>query len=159
MNWKRMLAGITGSVDPQLLLRNEYLVTENRILRHQFQGRLRLTDSERIGLAQIGKQLGGKVLGEVAQIVRPETILGWHRRLVAQKFDGSKERGAVNPAPIAEEIEKLVLKLAGENRAWGYRRLALLQHGQSAKARKSSAQRRLRDGRTGRDRQSLAADY
>ena len=119
-----MLAYITGSVDQELLLRNEYLVTENRILRRQLQGRVRLTDSERISLAKVGKQLGRKVLSEVAQIVRPETILARHRRLVAKKFDGSKERAAANPAPKAETIEEWVLKLAGENRAWGYRRLA-----------------------------------
>ena len=119
-----MLAYITGSVDQELLLRNEYLVTENRILRRQLQGRLRLTDRERISLAQIGKQLGRKVLSEVAQIVRPETVLGWHRRLVAKKFDGSKRRGAADATPKAEPIEDLVLKLAAENRHWGYRRLA-----------------------------------
>ncbi len=65
-----MLAYITGSVDQELLLRNAYLVTENRILRRQIQGRLRLTDSERIDLAKVGKQLGRRILGEVAQIVR-----------------------------------------------------------------------------------------
>ena len=124
MNWKRMLAYITGSVDQELLLRNEYLVTENRILRRHVQGRLRLADSERISLAKVGKQLGRKVLREVAQIVRPETILGWHRRLVGKKFDGSKQRGAAVTGPRAEAIEELVLKLAGENRDWGYRRLA-----------------------------------
>jgi hypothetical protein len=70
-----MLAYITGSVDEELLLRNEYLVTENRILRRQLQGRLRLSDSERISLAKIGQQLGRKVLSEVAQMVRPDTIL------------------------------------------------------------------------------------
>jgi putative transposase len=79
MTWKRMLAYITGSVDEELLLRNEYLVAENRILRRQVSGRLQLSDSDRIDLAKVGKQLGRKVLSEVAQIVRPETILGWHR--------------------------------------------------------------------------------
>lgn len=72
MDWKRLLAYITSSVDQELLLRNEYLVTENRILRDQLQSRLRLTDSERINLAEIGKRLGRKALDEVAQIVRPE---------------------------------------------------------------------------------------
>jgi putative transposase len=124
MNWKRMLAYITGSVDEELRLRNEYLATENRILRRQLQGRLQLSDPERISLAMIGKQLGRKVLEEVAQIVRPETILGWHRRLVAKKFDGSGQRGAPKLAPKAEAIKELVLKLAVENRSWGYRRLA-----------------------------------
>jgi hypothetical protein len=81
MNWKRLLACITGSVDQELLLRNEFLVTENRILKNQIKGRLQLTDLERISLAEIGKRLGRMALAEVAQIVRPETILGWHRNL------------------------------------------------------------------------------
>ena len=61
MDWKTMLAYITGSVDEDLLLRNEYLTAENRILRAQLQGRLQLTDAERRTLAQIGKRLGRKV--------------------------------------------------------------------------------------------------
>ena len=87
-----MLATLSGSVDQQLLLRNEYLVTENRILKNQIKRRLQLTDPERISLAEIGQRLGRKALEEVARIVRPETILGWHRRLIAKKFDGSKKR-------------------------------------------------------------------
>jgi putative transposase len=59
------LAFITGSVDEQLILQNEYLTTENLILRHQLQRRLQLTDSERISLAKIGKRLGRKALQEV----------------------------------------------------------------------------------------------
>src|SRR6266404_1732456 len=90
MNWKRMLAYVTGSVDEELLARNDYLVTENRILRNQVKKRIRLTDPERISLAKVAKRLGRKALGEIAQIVRPETILTWHRRLIAKKFDGSK---------------------------------------------------------------------
>ena len=78
-----MLAYVTGSVDEELLHRNEYLVTENRILRDQIKGRMRLTDAQRISLARAAKGLGRRALNEVAQIVRPETILAWHRRLVA----------------------------------------------------------------------------
>ncbi len=75
MNWKRILAYISGSVDQELLLRNEYLATENRILRNQIQGRLQLNDSDRITLAEIGKRLFRKALEEVAQMVRPETFM------------------------------------------------------------------------------------
>lgn len=89
MNWKQLLAYITGSVDEELLLRNEYPVTENRILRQQLTDRVQLTDAERRSLAEIGKKLGKKALEEVASLVKPETILAWHRTLVAQKFDGS----------------------------------------------------------------------
>jgi hypothetical protein len=95
MNWKQMLAYISGSVDEELLLRNEYLATENRILKRQIKGRLRLTDPERISLAEIGKRLGRKALEEVAQIARPATVLGWHRKLIAKKFDGSMRRTSV----------------------------------------------------------------
>ena len=86
-----MLSYISGSVDEQLLLRNEYLVAENRVLRNQIQGRLRLTDGERRSLAEVGKRLGKQALDEVASIVNPDTVLGWHRRLVAKKFDKLQE--------------------------------------------------------------------
>jgi hypothetical protein len=86
IDWKALLAYITGSVDQELLLRNEYLVTENRILRNQITGRVRLSDGERKTLADIGKKLGRQALEEVANIVRPDTILAWHRKLIAQKL-------------------------------------------------------------------------
>lgn len=124
MDWKRLLAYITEAVDEELLLRNEYLVAENRILRDQIDGRLRLTDGARRTLAEIGKKLGKKALEEVASIVRPETILGWHRRLVAKKFDGSKNRQYPGRARIDADIEELVVRLAKENKSWGYDRIA-----------------------------------
>ncbi|MHC4225644.1 MAG: hypothetical protein ACYSUN_16760, partial [Planctomycetota bacterium] len=89
MPWRKMLAYLTGTVDQELLLRNEYLAAENRILRSKIKGRLLLTDPERISLARIGKRLGRQALQGLSAIVRPDTILAWHRRLVARKFDGS----------------------------------------------------------------------
>jgi hypothetical protein len=74
MEWARILAYITGTVDQQLLLRNEYLVAENRILKAQLQGRLPLSDAERARLGEIGHRLGRKVLSEVATAALPETI-------------------------------------------------------------------------------------
>lgn len=124
MNCKRLLAYVTGSVDEELLARNEYLVTENRILRGQIKGRIRLTDPERISLASAAKRLGRKALAEVAQIVRPETILRWHRRLIAKKFDGSKNRPPRQGDSTSDKIEELVLQTATENCTWGYRRIA-----------------------------------
>ena len=123
MNWKRLLAYITGSVDQELLLRNEFLVAENRILKNQIKGRLRLTDLERIRLAEIGKRLGRMALEEVAQMVRPETILGWHRKLIARRFDGSKKRTSVGRPATGQTIEDLVLQVTQENRSRGYRRI------------------------------------
>ena len=129
MEWKKLLAYITGSVDQELLLRNEYLVTENRLLRQQIPGRVRLTDAERTALAEIGKKLSRQALTEVASIVTPDTILAWHRKFVAQKFDGSQQRKAPGRPPIASELEALVVRMAQENRSWGYDRIAgALQH-------------------------------
>jgi putative transposase len=107
-----VLAYITESVDQALLLRNEYLVTENRILRHHITGRVRLSDGERKTLADIGKQLGKKALAEVAHIVKPDTILAWHRQLVAQKCDGSQQRKTLGRPKIAAELEALVVRMA-----------------------------------------------
>jgi hypothetical protein len=76
-----LLAYITGSVDQELLLRNEYLVMENRLLRKQINGRVRLSDGERKTLAELGKQLGKQALEEIATMVKPDTILAWYRNL------------------------------------------------------------------------------
>jgi hypothetical protein len=123
MRRARILAYITGTVDQELLLRNEYLAAENRILKAQLQGRLRLTDAERVTLGEIGHRLGRKALGEVATAALPDTILGWYRRLVARKFDGSPARRAPGRPPIGKEIEELIVGMAKENRSWGYDRI------------------------------------
>ena len=86
--WAQLLAYVTGLVNQQLLLQNEYLAAENRILRAHLPTRLRLSDPQRSTLAEIGKRLGRKALEQVACVAKPDTILAWFRRLVAQKFDG-----------------------------------------------------------------------
>jgi putative transposase len=123
MDWKTLLAyitGITGSVDQNLLLRNEYLVAENRILRNQLKGRVRLSDGERKVLAEIGQKLGKQVLKEMAKIVNPDTILTWHRKLVAQKFDGSQQRRSPGRPKIDQALETLIVRMAQDNCSWGY---------------------------------------
>ena len=80
IEWARLLAYVTGLVNHQLLLENEYLAAENRILRAQLPKRLRLTDPQRHTLAYIGKRLGCKALEQVACAVKPDTILGWYSR-------------------------------------------------------------------------------
>jgi hypothetical protein len=123
VNYKQLLAYSTGSVDQPLLLRHGYLVAENRILRQQIRGRLRLRDGERKALAEIGKKLGKKALEEVANLVKPETILAWHRTLVAQKFDGSQRRKAPRPPMIDQELEPLVVRMARGTRSSSYDRI------------------------------------
>jgi putative transposase len=123
MDWKHLLAYITGTVDQELLWRNEYLVTENRILRRQINGRIHLSDGERETLAGIGQKLGKQALAEVATIVKPDTILAWHRMRIAQKFDGSQQCKALGRPKIDQELEALVVRMAHENRSWGYDRI------------------------------------
>ncbi len=124
MDWARILAYITGTVDQELLLRNEYLVAENRILKAQIKIRLRLTDAERVTLAEIAHRLGRKALEDVANAAKPDTIMGWYRRLVARKFDGSGSRRYPGRPRIDSEIEQLVVRMAKENSDWGYDRIA-----------------------------------
>ena len=92
-DWARLLAFVTGLLNQDLLLRNEYLIAENRILRGHLSMRQRLADPERVTLAEIAKRLGRKALKDVVQAAKPDTILAWCRRLIAQKFDGSRHRG------------------------------------------------------------------
>ena len=98
-HWARLLAFVTGLVNQELLLKNEYLAAENRILRAHLPTRLRLSDPERCTLAEIGKRLGRNKLKEVACTAKPDTILAWYRRLIARKFDGSRQRRESGPPP------------------------------------------------------------
>ena len=123
MDWPRLLAYITGTVDQELLLRNEYLVAENRILKAQIQCRLLLSDAERATVAEISRRLGRKALAEVAAVAKPDTILGWYRKLIANKLDGSKARRTHGRPKIEQQAEELVLCMAKENPSWGYDRI------------------------------------
>ena len=92
MIWARVLAYVTGTVNQELLLRNEYLTAENRILRAKIKGRLLLCDAEKATLAEIAHRLGRKALDDLAAAARPETLLSWYRKLIANKSYGQKSR-------------------------------------------------------------------
>ena len=101
----------------------DYLREENRVLREQLgQRRLRFNDDQRRRLAVKAKGLTRRLLDEMSPIVTWETLLAWQRKLIAQKYDGSGHRGPGRPR-TAGEIEALVLRMAEENRDWGYRRI------------------------------------
>ena len=117
-----LLIALSGWMNQQQLQLIDYLREENRVLREQLgKKRLRFNDDQRRRLAARAKGLRSKLLREVATIVTPETLLAWHRRLIAQKYDGSGKRGCGRPIKSAE-IEDLVVRIAKENRSWGYRR-------------------------------------
>jgi transposase InsO family protein len=118
-----MLAYITGTVDQELLLTNEYLAAENRILRAQIKGRLLLCDAEKATLAEIAHRLKRKALEELAAVAKPDTLLAWYRKLIANKFAGSKFRKSSGRPRVDEETERLVVRMAKENPGWGYDRI------------------------------------
>jgi hypothetical protein len=118
-----LLIAVSGWMNQHQLLIIEYLREENRVLREQFGDRHpRLNDDQRRRLAARAKGLGRDLLAEVASIITPETLLAWHRKLIAQKYDASAQRGSGRPR-TAGEIEALVVQLAEENQDWGYRRI------------------------------------
>ncbi len=99
----------------------EFLREENRVLKAQLHGRrLRLNDDERRRLA-VGHRLGRRILAEVATIVTPDTILSWHRELIARKWTYVRSR-AGRPG-VQEEIRRLAVRMANENPSWGYTRI------------------------------------
>jgi putative transposase len=84
---------------------------------------VRLTASERRELAVIGQQLGKKALAEIATVAKPDTILAWHRRFADQPCDRAQSQTSVGRPRIKKELEDLVIRMARENRSWGYDRI------------------------------------
>jgi hypothetical protein len=124
MEWNQLLASITGSVDEELRLLNAYLAAENRILRNQIKTRrVLLTNAERQMLAEMGHTLGRQTLAEIATVAKPDTILAWHRTCAGRQYDRSQPSRSVGRPRLAKEIEALVVRMARENRSWGYDRM------------------------------------
>jgi hypothetical protein len=123
MLWARLLAYVTGTGNQELLLRNEYLAAENRILRGQIKGSAAPFRRRKATLAEIGRRLGRRAPEDVAATAKPDTILGWYQRLIANKSDGSKFRRSVGHPKLDEETERLVMQMARENPSWGYDRI------------------------------------
>jgi putative transposase len=126
MPWKKLLACVTGQIDEALRQKLEFVLEENHVYRAllaRHSPHWRLQDAERKVLAEKGKPLG-KLLADVITMVQPETLLKWHRQLVAQKWDFSSRRHA-KPArtPVSVEVEQLVVQFARENPSWGYDRI------------------------------------
>src|SRR6266481_22333 len=100
-----------------------YLIEENRVLREQMGNRrLKFNDDQRRRLAAKAKKLGRKTLDQVATIAAPETLLTWHRKLIAENRTGSPCR-TPGRHPTRKEIAALAVRMAEENRSWGYRRI------------------------------------
>lgn len=121
--WQLLLVGLTGCINRQQHDLIEYLKEENRVLRELHgKKRLRFNDNQRRRLAARAKTLGRKALRELGTIVTPDTLLRWHRQLIAKKYDGSSKRAVGRPRVMAV-IRELIVRFAIENPGCGYTRL------------------------------------
>ena len=122
--WQLLLLILAGWINHREQEVIEYLRAENRVLREKLgKKRILLNDDQRRLLAVKGKILGRKMLEQMATIVTPDTILRWHRELVAAKWDYSGRRKKIGRPPASAEVIELVLRMARENPGWGYDRI------------------------------------
>jgi putative transposase len=117
---RMLLITVTGWLDGRERRMLAYLIEDNRVLRRQVgRRRLRLTDEDRRKLAARAYRLGRQALRNVATLVTPDTLLRWHRQLIARKRTyprtGTRRRG------VLAEIRQLVGQMAEENPTWGTR--------------------------------------
>jgi len=116
-----MLAGWINRQQTEVI---EYLKEENKILREKLgKKRILLNDNQRCRLAIIGKKLGRKILSQFCMAFSPDTILRWHRELVARKYDGSKNRSKYGRPKVSDEIKQLILDMAKECRHFGCKKI------------------------------------
>jgi putative transposase len=122
--WQLLLLIFAGWINLHQQEVPEYLRIENQVLKEKLgKKRILLADDQRRRLDVKGKVLGRKALQEIATIVTPDTILRWHRELVALKWNCSERRRKVGRPPVAKEIIILLLRMARENPTWGYDRI------------------------------------
>ena len=117
-----LVIALAGWLNRQQQVVIDYLIEENRVLKEQLGGQgLRFTDEQRMRLAVKAKLLGRRALDELETLVTPDTLLAWHRKLIAKKWTYAR-KGPGRPR-VAQEITDLVLRMARENRSWGYDRI------------------------------------
>jgi transposase InsO family protein len=122
--WHLLLTILAGLINRQQQEVIDYLRAEKQVLKEAYgKKRIRLNDDQRRRLAVRGKVLSRKVLGEIGAAFSPDTILRWHRQLIAEKWDHSDRRKSQGRPHVDPEVVELVLRLARENSSWGYDRI------------------------------------
>ncbi len=117
-----LLLTVSGVVNRHQANVIAYLVEENRVLKEQFSEKVpRLNDDQRRRLAAKAKLLGRRALDQVATIVTPDTLMRWHRRLIALKWTYEAQR--VGRPGLMKAIKALIVRFALENSSWGYCRI------------------------------------
>ncbi|MCU0661710.1 MAG: hypothetical protein MUC50_05215 [Myxococcota bacterium] len=110
METTELMAIVGGHVNDELLKRNEYLAAENEILRSKIVGKIKFNDDERRTLARLAKDLGREALADIGPVVKPDTLMAWYRKLIAEKYDSSVVRKKPGRPCKAKEIEDLVVR-------------------------------------------------
>jgi hypothetical protein len=119
--WQFLLAVLAGWINQEQQKLLDYLRTENQVLKEKLgKKRILLSDEQRRRLAVKGKILGRKLLGEIGCLFTPDTILRWHRSLVAEKWNHSDKRQPVGRPATAPGVVALILQFARDNPTWGY---------------------------------------
>ena len=122
--WMMLVSMMAGWINRQQQEALAYLKEENKILRDELlkatgKKRIILNDSQRRRLAILGRKLGRKLLGEICCSFSPDTLLRWHRKLVAKKYDGSKNRSKFGRPRITDYLKQLIIDMAKDNKHLG----------------------------------------
>ena len=122
--WVMLVAMMAGWLNRQQQEAIAYLKEENKILRNELlkatgKKRIILNDSQRRRLAILAKKLGRKALSDITCAFSPDTILMWHRKLVANKYDGSKNRSKFGRPRISDELKQMIIDMARDNKHLG----------------------------------------
>jgi hypothetical protein len=123
--WITLITCLAYCIDRELWKAIEYLKEQVRVLKEQQEKDkpILLTDHQRIRIAAKAKELTRRLLEETSVLFTPDTILGWYRRLIAQKYDGSESCNDPGRPRISQEIVDLVVRFKKENPRWGYTRI------------------------------------
>ena len=122
MRWAELLSKLSQNVNEELLKQNELLKAQVLELQQHQQGQIRYTEFFKRHMARLAKGLSNSALEAVCLVVRPSTVLRWHRELIAKKFDGSKKRSYPGRPRISSVIESYIVEIAEDNR-WGALRI------------------------------------
>ena len=113
--WITLVTYLAYCIDKELYKAIDYLKEQVSVLKEQQNKRILLNNSQRMRLAAKARLLTRKLLVKTTILFSPDTILGWYRKLIAEKYDGSKHRKIIGRPRISEEVVNLVIKFKKEN--------------------------------------------
>ena len=123
ITWKFILIILSAQAKQEYAAREQLYIAQIKVLLEQLGGKpRRFTDTQRAFLASIAKQIGRKVLFEITTLVTPDTLLGWHKRLIKEKWTYAQPKRVGRPH-IKAETEQRVIQMLRDNPAWGSDRI------------------------------------